>query len=704
MNYDLLWNMEEYQSLLDYKWNSFKYINMFLNEDITNRERRFNPNAKAYPKTPEEFKKAIETITKLYEAIQKNYILNGSKEYQQQLFRGIRKNSNHSYFTSTSENLDVALSFIDGINNGNTNNDVLVEIEPSQIAWIDLEAFIPSSKGGGSSIDGGLGEKEILFLPCEYQTLQETKFPDYLRASGLTDSLSRKTQRRLSKLQDLTCRKAKLVAPSYKSSSFMSLEALASRFEQYRQNLIKLTEATKKGLPTTLIEKDIMEFKKFCSDYLKYQFNRIDMELQKQNTQRLSREQIQIDRNSTIEEVHIGNTGRMFAIKSPNGVEKYYFKPAESKDRTTKPYRAYIQEAAYNVQRIVNPVRAIKCNTCNINGTFGAIQEKVEVDKEETKQFYRYFSGYGGELSQKLLSQILDEYLVDYCLCNYDAHAKNFVIDVNGNLRGIDKEQSFRYIDRDANDDMLFSQNYNEEYGESETIYARIFKKIANGEISYKVLEGLDYRAARLAQVPDEQYRQMFQNYASSKTKTPEESKMLLDRIVERKKAMTQKIDLLKQDMFQKSDGKVKGTDEYIFTDNIRPPIKRTHIKQEVVDIVTGKAFQRQEQTPYANKNNLSDFFKTKEEFSSNHILGMAEGNVNSPSVKPYSNQEKIEREKLEEERRELRRKQFAERKKAMGIDQDEVIDFDDLIKQQEIIEKMNVEKQENVENFGMHM
>lgn len=41
-----------------------------------------------------------------------------------------------------------------------------------------------------------------------------------------------------------------------------------------------------------------------------------------------------------------------------------------------------------------------------------------------------------------------------------------------------------------------------------------------------------------------------------------------------------------------------------------------------------------------ANKNNLSNFFKTKEEFSSNHTLSMTERDVNSPSVKPYSNQE----------------------------------------------------------------
>lgn len=55
------------------------------------------------------------------------------------------------------------------------------------------------------------------------------------------------------------------------------------------------------------------------------------------------------------------------------------------------------------------------------------------------------------------------------------------------------------------------------------------------GEISYEVLEGLNYRAARLAQIPDEQYREMFRKYASSKTKTPQETEMLLDRIVEEK-------------------------------------------------------------------------------------------------------------------------------------------------------------------------
>lgn len=554
MNYDLLWSIEEYQSLIDYKWNSFKYINMFLNENITNRERNFKPNAKkAYPQSSEDFKKAIATIIVLYKTIQKNYILNDSIPYQQSLFRGVRKNSNHSYFTSTSENIEVALSFINGINNGDTSNDVLIEIEPSQVPWIDLERFIPASKGGD------LEEKEILFLPCEYQTKQETTLTNYLEMTDLKEKLSKTAQVKISKLNNLICRKVKLIKPNYKATSYMSLDALAAKFQQYRENLIKLTEASKNGQNTTQIEKEIIEFKKYCSGFLKSKFNEIDIEFQK-NLQNIQREHINIDKESTIKEVHIGNTGRMFSIQTFDGIEKYYFKPAESKNKESKPYRAYIQEAAYNIQRIINPTKAVKCNVCNINGTFGAIQEKIEIDKEKTQEMYKMFSRYGSEIPTNLVNQILEEYLVDYCLCNYDAHIHNFIIDKNGSLRGIDKEQSFKYIDKDINDDMLFSHNYNEEYGESETIYTTIFKKIVNGEISTEVLETLNYHAARLAQVPDDQYRQIFKNYAYSKTKYQQEAEMLLDRIVKRKKTIMKRIDILKEEISKERQKQINKT------------------------------------------------------------------------------------------------------------------------------------------------
>ena len=547
----------------------------------------------------------------------------------------------------------------------------MIEVEPSDVAWIDLESFIPASKGAD------MNESEILFLPCTYQTQQEMNFEDYIRTSGNYDKLSESRKRRIDKIKNLTCRKTKLITEDYKSIVSISLDELVSKFEQYRQNLIKLSEATKEGYDTTELSKQILEFKNMCSGFIKSQFYKIDMDLDKMIQQSISHDQIQIEKNSTMQEVHIGNTGRMFSIKSPDGVEKYYFKPAESKDKVAKPYRAYIQEAAYNVQKIINPSRAVKCGVCNINGEFGAIQEKIEIDKEATKQFYRYFSGDGGKLSPKILSQILDEYLVDYCLCNYDAHAHNFVIDVNGNLRGIDKEQSFRYINSDLNDDMLFSQNYNEEYGESETIYATIFKKMETGEISDKVLEGLNYRSARLAQISDEKYREIFKNYAFSKTKTPEEAQMLLDRIVNRKQSILKKVDMLKQTIGNKSYGKEKGNDEYMFTDNIplsqnispqqKKPIQRPHIKQSVIQMVAERDAKKIEQIPWANN----------------------------------------KKEELIKQRQDLRRTQFQQRTAQMGLNQSQVPNLNDIFRQQQMQQQIKHQQQlieEEEMDHGMSM
>ena len=40
----------------------------------------------------------------------------------------------------------------------------------------------------------------------------------------------------------------------------MTLDDLAAKFEQYRENLIKLTEASKNGQNTTQIEKEIIDY------------------------------------------------------------------------------------------------------------------------------------------------------------------------------------------------------------------------------------------------------------------------------------------------------------------------------------------------------------------------------------------------------------------------------------------------------------
>lgn len=119
----------------------------------------------------------------------------------------------------------------------------------------------------------------------------------------------------------------------------------------------------------------------------------------------------------------------------------------------------------------------------------------------------------------------------------------------------------------------------------------------------------------------------------------------------------------MKQDMYQKSSGKVKGTDEYMFTDNIaqkNTPVKRSYKRQEVIDIVTGKAFQKQAQTPWASN----------------------------------------EKEELMKQRQDLRRAQFQQRTQQMGLGQKQVPNLNDIFRQQIKQQQMEEEEMEH----GMSM
>jgi len=660
MNYELLWNIDEYQSLKEYKWNAFKYINLFLSDNLTNREINYNGKGKGIPRDINEFKKALETIELLYEAIKKNYKLNGNKEYSQKLFRGLRKNSNHLSFASTTESLETALSFINGFNTGNIDSDLLIEVMPSKVPWINIESYISSDSGGD------LDENEILFLPCLIKSENEMPFREFIGTLENSEYLTDKIKRQFDKIKDLSCRKVELRESNYGLvQSDVSLDDLTSVFSQYRENLLKLNSLKVGSNEYNQIYPQIINFKRQCLSYLYSKFNHIDKKLSQMNVQE---KKIAISQADTIAPVRIGNTGKMFYVKSYVDDSEYYFKPAESKKGEIKPYRAFIQQSAYDIQRIINPARAVKCNTCYINNTFGAIQEKVEIDKEATRKFNQYFYNNVGELSPELISQIMDEYLVDYCLCNYDSHTSNFIIDSAGNLRGIDKEQSFRYIREDKDDDMLFTKNYNEEYGESETIYSAIFKKISSGEISYKFLDGLAYRAARLEQVPNSEYREMFKDYAYNKTSTTEEAELLLDRIVGRKKNIVKKVDELKSTLYAKWYANQKGNAnmEYVFTDNKTSDISQKDSSLGMEDHII---FPQRQQTTSTSTTTQPE--KTKDDL----IL----------------------------EKQEILRTGWKLKLDEMKKQGFEVPNLDDILRQQEIIEQQRIET-ERLENTGRRM
>ena len=692
MNYDLLWSLDEYNSILKYKWNTFKRINLFLSEELTNRERNYKGQGKSIPRNKEEFVETLENIVTLYKTIKKNYILNGSQQLEQKLYRGTRNNNNHLTFASTTDDLSIALSFLDGINNGRTETDLLLEIQPSNVPYLEIEKFV-SAKSGGD-----LNESEILFAPCYQKLEEEISFDDFKQTLDDT-SLPLIMKTKLKRLNNLECKRVRLVSYSKNNiESNISLSELSEKYNQYFEALSKISSLSKESSEYQHIYQEIISFKKECFSYLNAQFHQIDKEVE-QIASKNADEKIELNGKHSIVPVKIGNTGEMYLVVDAENNE-YYFKPSVNKKGEIKNYRACIQEAAYNVQRIINPSRAVKCNVAMVGGKFGAIQEKINVDATATQNFKNYFNKNIGELDPKIISQIMDEYLVDYCLCNYDSNANNFVIDENGNLRGIDKEQSFRYLGQDVQNDMFFSQNFNEQYGENETIYTTIFKKMQSGEISSNYLNGLIYRATRIVQIPDDKYRNIFKNYAYDKMPTQQEAELLLDRIVERKQSMVAKVDLfieqIKNASYRKEN---ETTQDYVFTDN--PNTKKREEAEMVMEEEFGKAMPNTKQ-PSFNRPHISAETIRKVKERDLRLQNVYKSNVTTQSPMP----DKTEKAKLEEQRRDLRRMQFEEKRKSTIVNTQKVLNLNDVLRQQQILQQQQqINLEEEIEqHHGMSM
>ena len=545
VNSELIWSKEEYDSVYEYKGNSYGLMNVLLNRNVTKREMRGKYIHKQIIQDAKVLRKSINRILNIYSAIMKNYLLNGRKPLNKKVFRGMSDGIINTSFISTSESVWTAFGFARSIETMPNESGLLLMIDSQNVPWVDFEKILPMSTG----IDE---EPEVLFLPFQVEKIEETNLEELFNIAKLQGENIVNEKIVLKKFSQLKCKKIKVGELDYSDiESDLTLDDLCNMVNEYAISINKIRTMDSHSPEFIHAYFKILEFKKACNDYLCQNFKYINeilkVEIKKENSK------IDLSSEYDMQKVKIGNTGEMYYINDLKSGKEYYFKPAVTKSGEKRDYRAYIQEAAYNVQKIINPEVAVKCNVTNINGIFGAIQEKINVDSVATERFIDYFENDVGELSPEMIEQILNEYLVDYALCNYDAHASNFVIDENGALRGIDKEQSFRYINRDLQNDMLFSTNFNKQYGESETIYSTLLKKMMDGEVSVEQLEELKYRASRLAQFPDEQYRKLFMDYAYGKCNSNQEAELLLSRIVERKSNIVERIELLSEDISRKN-------------------------------------------------------------------------------------------------------------------------------------------------------
>ncbi len=572
----LLWTPEEYKAIIDYKGDGYKIMNGILSSEVTKRETQG-----VIPKTSQDFRRDVESIILVYSAIKKHYNLHGRSKYNKILFRGTREGRNEDTFLSTSNSVLTALDFVLHKDGG-----LLLAINSGDVPWIDLDSVLPFGDRGD--------EPEILFLPSSIEDSEEISLEEVFKMAQEQGERIPYPQGKLKRFSAAKCEKVNLKELDYSSEKTnFTIDDLLEMFEQYKKDIEKIRSAEKESAEYVEAYTRVVQFKKDCSTFIHQKFYEINQEVK--NQMNLEQSEIHLSHQYDMKNVWIGNTGIMYHIMDRENGWEYYFKPAISKGGEARPYRADIQEAAYCVQQIINPEASVKCNRIEINGMYGAIQEKVAIDEKATKSFIEFFDEGKGELSQEIIDQIIDEYLVDFCLCNYDAHARNFIIDKNGRLRGIDKEQSFRYIREDnqkfteeeqpyrnirddgKRDVMMFTRNYNEDYGENPTIYTTLFEHMVQGKIPYQILDRLRYRASRLSQFPDEQYKKIFEQYAYGKSKTPKEAEELLSNILIRKENIMDNVEKLMSDILSEKekylakekrllDSAVKATEEVIRT------------------------------------------------------------------------------------------------------------------------------------------
>lgn len=238
--------------------------------------------------------------------------------------------------------------------------------------------------------------------------------------------------------------------------------------------------------------------------------------------------------------LYIGGTGDMYLCKDKSGMD-YIFKPAYKKNAEIyQPYRAEAQVLAAELQEYISPQTAVKCECCEINGKKGTIQPKIELDEIRTKGISEYFLK-DGKIDEKIIRQFMREYVVDFCLCNYDATFRNFIVDVDGNLRGVDKEQSLKYIinkneGEQQHIDFFMENNPNEIYGAKPPIYGKIFNDIINGNISILVLEELREAIMKLNAISNEGYMKKFEQYLNCLNIDSKQKNLIYSKILLRKR------------------------------------------------------------------------------------------------------------------------------------------------------------------------
>lgn len=291
-------------------------------------------------------------------------------------------------------------------------------------------------------------------------------------------------------------------------------------YEKMKQGLKKYIELCEKGISNPC-EETINQISNSyyligVIDKFKYE----DSSEIKNDTQQIL--SASVDSSIEIQDVNLGQTGYMYQYS--DGDKTYLVKTGVNKhDMKVRPARVCVQECASVLQGIISPSTCVPVKVYGKGSVKVSVQEKIDGAHNITTE----------EIIKNHTRELLGEYVCDYLLGNFDSDAQNFIVDKEGVLRGIDKEQSYKYLLEEGNASLSLDFSYNPS-GSRLNIYSQFLSYLEQNGLSEENLSYLNSIVAKIQKISDEEYINMFKSYAYAYDAG--RSGEILSKILQRKK------------------------------------------------------------------------------------------------------------------------------------------------------------------------
>ena len=233
----------------------------------------------------------------------------------------------------------------------------------------------------------------------------------------------------------------------------------------------------------------------------------------------------------------LGGAFDKYKVQGPSG--ESMFKPALTLGGAVDPLKAFVDQTASNVQKIVTPdaavtATAVKLTVPGKGEMLGSIQP-LKTDFRKNKDFLK--NGAQRDFNARPFEEwevkgLQQAQVLDWLIANHDSHAGQFLrVNEPGGpaVIGIDKTQAFRFIGKDE-----LSTAYHPNTMEKAPLYNTLFQSIKDGKTSFDPMNSLP--AIQKAQsIPDNDYKKMLMPYVAARFNNVDDANKFLQMAVDRK-------------------------------------------------------------------------------------------------------------------------------------------------------------------------